>query len=69
MKTIIKNNKATIGIGVLLIASLIGTGSLYFSNKSIYECLNNEKIKNELMLSEKLALNKAIENYGFKLNT
>lgn len=69
MKTAINNNKATIGIGVLLIASLIGTGSLYLSNQSIKNNLKEERLKNELMLSEKLSLNKAIQDYNFKINT
>ncbi|HAQ19312.1 MAG TPA: hypothetical protein DCR40_08795 [Prolixibacteraceae bacterium] len=70
MKTIEKRGKTSIAITVLiLIAALIGTGIFYSSNKSLTKSLNDEKLKTEMILSEKLALQKEIENYNNHINS
>ncbi len=46
---------------VLLVLSLIGTGLYYRSNGKLKGNLDNEKLKSESLLSEKLALAKEIE--------
>ncbi len=70
MKTIEKSGKRITTIAVLiLIAALIGTGLFYSANRSITKDLNNEKLKSELMLSEKLALQKEIEDFRNQINS
>ncbi|HNQ83926.1 MAG TPA: hypothetical protein PLW31_03230 [Bacteroidales bacterium] len=46
---------------ILLVASLIGTGYYYRTSGTLKSGLNNEKLKSESLLSEKLALAKEIE--------
>jgi predicted nucleic acid-binding Zn-ribbon protein len=54
---------------VLLMLALIGTGYYYSGNNSLSKNLNEEKLKTERMLSEKLALQKEIETYTNQINS
>jgi peptidoglycan hydrolase CwlO-like protein len=70
MKTILtKENRITAGVVVLLIMALIATGIYYSSNKSLTKNLNTEKLKSEMMLSEKLALQKEIDTFKNQINS
>ncbi len=70
MKTIEQREKRITAIAVLiLIAALIGSGLFYSTNRSITKDLNNEKLKSEMMLSEKLALQKEIETFKTQVNS
>jgi predicted nucleic acid-binding Zn-ribbon protein len=70
MKTILtKENRITAGVVVLLIMALIATGIYYSSNKSLTKNLNSEKLKSEMMLSEKLALQKEIDTFKNRINS
>ncbi|MBA4410728.1 MAG: hypothetical protein Q8S54_10655 [Bacteroidota bacterium] len=70
MKTIEKSGNTSFTIVVvLLIAAIIGTGLFYSSNRSLTKNLNTEKLKSEMMLSEKLELQKEIENFKNQINS
>lgn len=70
MKTIEQREKRITSIAVLiLIAALIGTGLFFTANRSLTKDLNNEKLKTEMMLSEKLALQKEIESFKTQINS
>lgn len=70
MKPIEKSKKTSIIIAVLiLIAALIGTGVFYSSNKSLAKNLNEEKLRTEMMLSEKLAIQKENESYKIRIDS
>lgn len=58
MKKISKERMIAAIVTVLLVLSLIGTGLIYRSNGSLKSGLNDEKLKSESLLSEKLALAK-----------
>jgi hypothetical protein len=58
-----KEKAIAAGAVVMLIVSLICTVLLYWSNKSLTGNLNKERLKSELMLSEKLELQKEIEKF------
>lgn len=69
MENLTQKQKAiTLGLGIVLAASIISTSTLYFNNNELQSNLNEQKIANELMLSEKLALFKDIEDYAFNNN-
>jgi peptidoglycan hydrolase CwlO-like protein len=51
------------GSVITLIVSLIITGLFYNSNKFLANNLDQERLKTELMLSEKLALQKEIHSF------
>lgn len=62
MKTIEQRERRITAIAVIiLIAGLISTGIFYSVNRSQLKNLNDEKLKSEMMLSEKLALHKEIK--------
>ncbi|MGE0560590.1 MAG: hypothetical protein AB7O47_02125 [Flavobacteriales bacterium] len=63
-----KQKAITLGLGIVLAASIISTSTLYFNNNELQSNLNKQKIANELMLSEKLTLFKDIEDYTFDNN-
>ena len=70
MKTIEQREKRITAIAVLiLIAALIGTGLFYSANRSLSKNLNGEKLKTELLLSEKLALQKEIEDFKAQISS
>ncbi|MDP2336447.1 MAG: hypothetical protein Q8N05_08370 [Bacteroidota bacterium] len=69
MKTIKKEKLITGGAVIILIVALIGAGLFYNSNRSLTKNLNNEKLKSEMMLSEKLALQKEIETFKSQINS
>ncbi len=70
MKTTIEKGKMiSITALVLLIFALIGIGVYYSANKSLSKNLNDEKLKTEMMLSEKLALQKEIETFRNRINS
>lgn len=54
---------------MLLIATLIGTFSFYRNGISLQTSLNDERLKTEMMLSEKLALQKEIDNFRAQINS
>lgn len=61
MKNVIQNPKIIAGtVTILLIITLIGLISYYETNQSLESGLNNEKLKSEKILSEKLSLDKEI---------
>jgi len=61
MKNAIQNPKIIAGtVTVLFVLSLIGLISFYENNQSLEAGLNNEKLKSEKILSEKLSLDKEI---------
>lgn len=62
-----KEKAIAAGAVVMLIVSLICTGLLYRSNKSLIGNLNKERLKSELMLSEKLELQKEIEKFKHQI--
>jgi len=67
---IMKSEKKITAIVVfILIAALIATGIFYTSNKSTTKNLNAEKLKSEMLLSEKLALQKEIESFKNQINS
>lgn len=68
MKTIAKEKLIAGGAVVLLIVALIGTGIYYSSNKSLTKNLNSEKLKSEMMLSEKLELQKEMEAFKNRIS-
>lgn len=55
------------GATLLLVLSFITTGLYYRGNKSLTRDLNDEKIKNERTLSEKLKLQKEIDEFKNQL--
>jgi len=61
--------KITAIVVFILIAALIATGIFYTSNKSTTKNLNAEKLKSEMLLSEKLALQKEIESFKNQINS
>lgn len=70
MKTIEKSEKRITAIAVLiLIAALIGNILLFTANRSLTKDLNTEKLQTELMLSEKLALQKEIETFRNQIHS
>jgi predicted nucleic acid-binding Zn-ribbon protein len=70
MKTIEQRERRITAIAiVILIAGLISTGIFYTVNRSQLKNLNSEKLKSEMMLSEKLALQKEIENFRNQINS
>jgi peptidoglycan hydrolase CwlO-like protein len=70
MKTAEKSGMTSSAILVLiLIAALIGIGIFYTNNKTLTKSLNYEKLKTEMMLSEKLALQKEIDSYKNQINS
>lgn len=68
MKTIAKEKLIAGGAVILLIVALIGTGIYYSSNKSLTKNLNSEKLKSEMMLSEKLELQKEMEAFKNRIS-
>ena len=69
METNIKKERAiAAGSVIFLLASLIGTGVFYNSTLSLKKNLNEEKLKTELMLSEKLNFEKDIVSFKTELN-
>lgn len=68
-KKLNKEKVIAVAAVVLLLATLIGTFSLYNSGKSLKNSLNDEKLKTEIMLSEKLALQKEIDNFRNQINS
>ena len=69
MKTIEKEKLIAGGAVIFLIVALIATGVFYNSNKSLTKDLNTEKLKSEMMLSQKLELQKEIEAFKTKVNS
>ncbi|PKP50112.1 MAG: hypothetical protein CVT92_14670 [Bacteroidetes bacterium HGW-Bacteroidetes-1] len=70
MKTKLNKEKIIAGSAVvLLLVILIGTFSLYNNGKSLKSNLNSEKLKTEMMLSERLALQKEINNFRTQINS
>ncbi len=70
MKTIEQRERRITAIAVIiLIAGLISTGIFYTVNRSQLKNLNDEKLKSEMMLSEKLALQKEIESFKTQINS
>ncbi len=70
MKTIEQRERRITAIAVIiLIAGLISTGIFYTVNRSQSKNLNDEKLKSEMMLSEKLALQKEIESFKTQVNS
>jgi len=70
MKTIEQRERRITAIAVIiLIAGLISTGIFYTVNRSQSKNLNDEKLKSEMMLSEKLALQKEIETFRNQINS
>lgn len=67
MKT--REKRITVIAAFILVAALIGTGLFYSANKSTTKDLNNEKLKSEMILSEKLALQKEIETFRSQINS
>lgn len=65
----IKQKTITLSLGIVLIALTVSTISLFYNNQELNKHVNEEKIKNELLLSEKLALFKDIEDYTFNNNS
>lgn len=68
-KKLSKERMIATGAVIFLILALIGTGLFYNSNKSLTKNLNNERLKSEMMLSEKLALQKEIEIFRNQINS
>lgn len=68
-KKLSKDRMIAAGAVIFLIAAIIGTSLFYNSNKSLTKNLNNEKLKSEMMLSEKLALQKEIETFINQINS
>lgn len=68
-KTLSKERLIAAGAMILLLVALVGTGLFYSSNKSLTKNLNNEKLKTEMMLSEKLELQKEIETFRNQINS
>jgi myosin heavy subunit len=69
MKTKFKNEKLIItGSLVFLFLSLASVGFYYTSNKSLAKNLNNEKLRSEMILSEKVSLDKEILNFKNQLS-
>ncbi len=61
MKTKLKNEKLIVtGSLVLLFLTLAGIGFYFASNKKLTKDLNNEKLRSEMILSEKVSLDKEI---------
>lgn len=70
MKTIEQRERKIAAIAVIiLIAGLISTGIFFTINRSQLKNLNSEKLKSEMMLSEKLALQKEIESFRTQINS
>ena len=69
MKTIEKEKLIAGGAVIFLIVALIATGVFYKSNKSLTKNLNSEKLKSEMMLSQKLELQKEIEAFKTQVNS
>lgn len=65
--TMTKEKMIAIGAGILLFVSLIGTGLFYNSGKTLTKNLNDEKLKSEMMLSEKLLLQKDFDMFKNRL--
>lgn len=63
MKTIINNKKASTAGLVIILMSILGTAFFYSANNSLTKNLNEEKLKTEMILSEKLKLQKEIINF------
>lgn len=70
MKTIEQRERRITAIAVIiLIAGLISTGIFYSVNRSQLKNLNDEKLKSEMMLSEKLDLHKQIKKLKNQINS
>lgn len=67
MKTIEKEKLIAGGAVIFLIVALIATGVFYNSNKTLTKQLNTEKLNSEMMLSQKLELQKEIEAFKEKV--
>ncbi len=69
MKTTFNKQKAiTSGAVIILLVSLIGAGISYNANQSTKKNLNDEKLKTELILSEKLNLEKEFADFKNQMN-
>jgi len=64
-----KERVIAVGAVILLLATLIGAFSLYKNGISLKTSLNDERLKTEMMLSEKLALQKEIDNFRTQINS
>lgn len=63
-----KKQLIQIGVAVILLLSLISTGIYLTENKSLTKGLNEEKLKHELLLAEKVSLDKEIANMRAQIN-
>lgn len=69
METTVSKEKKIIGsVIALLIMALVVGGYFYTSNKLLLKNLNNERLNSEMMLSEKLALQKEIDAFKKQIN-
>jgi DNA repair exonuclease SbcCD ATPase subunit len=59
----------SLGLGIIMFSALVSIVTLYLNNNFLQKSLSNEKITNEYLLSEKLALFKDIEDYMFNNNS
>ncbi len=64
-----KENIIAVSAIILLVMSVIGTGVYYNSNNFLNKSLHDEKLKSELILSEKLSLQKEIEKFQSDINS
>lgn len=69
MKTVIKKEKIVAAVAtVLFFVSIIGTTYFYDKSRNLNKGIQEEQLKNELALSEKLSLAKEIEQLQTELN-
>jgi len=55
------------GAIILLLLSCIGAGIYYNNNRLLSDDLNNEKLRSEMLLAERLAIQKEVESFRFDI--